>query len=190
LSASDSKDLNSNELPEIDTSFLDDLNSDSDDDSSDDWSEEPINLSPEGLDDVDSFSLASLDEEDEDLPFEKMRGPEGLDLPPVPAPDFGLKESKPKEDPLPPINASSESTASKQNSNQPEPLKSEDDLVVANNTEIPQLSKEELKRLILAQSKDIIESVVWDVVPELAKEMIQKEINRLTGEVQIESDLR
>lgn len=46
-----------------------------------------------------------------------------------------------------------------------------------------ELSKEELKRLIMAQSKDIIESVVWEVVPELAKEMIKKEIERLTGEI-------
>ena len=46
-----------------------------------------------------------------------------------------------------------------------------------------QLSKEELKRLIMAQSKDIIESIVWEVVPELAKEMIKKEIERLTGEL-------
>ena len=46
-----------------------------------------------------------------------------------------------------------------------------------------QLSKEELKRLVMAQSKDIIESVVWEVVPELAKEMIKKEIERLTGEL-------
>ena len=46
-----------------------------------------------------------------------------------------------------------------------------------------QLSKDELKRLIMAQSKDIIESVVWEVIPELAKEMIKKEIERLTGEL-------
>lgn len=46
-----------------------------------------------------------------------------------------------------------------------------------------QLSKDELKRLIMAQSKDIIENVVWDVVPELAKELIKKEIARLTGEI-------
>ena len=46
-----------------------------------------------------------------------------------------------------------------------------------------ELTKEELKRLVMAQSKDIIESVVWEVVPELAKEMIKKEIERLTGEL-------
>lgn len=46
-----------------------------------------------------------------------------------------------------------------------------------------QLSKDELKRLIMAQSKDIIENVVWEVVPELAKELIKKEIARLTGEI-------
>jgi CheY-like chemotaxis protein len=179
------------ELPEIDTSFLDDLDSDMDPgsdmnaDSSDDWSDEDMNLAPEGLDDVDSFSVASLDDDD-DLPFENMGGPEGLDLPPIPAPDFGLKTSEKKtEKQLPPLENNDETEVET-----PEPLKVEEDLIVSNNAEIPQLSKEELKRLILAQSKDIIESVVWDVVPELAKEMIQKEINRLTGEVQIESDLR
>jgi len=181
------------ELPEIDTSFLNDIGASQTAD--DDWTENKIGLTPEGLDDVDSFSLASLDNDDE-LPFEKIDGPEGLDLPPIPAPDFGLKEQPeaPKapaveshEEQLPPIEAGA---ASNKPSSQPEPLKSEDELIVSNNTEIPQLSKDELKRLILAQSKDIIESVVWDVVPELAKEMIQKEINRLTGEVQIESDLR
>lgn len=173
------------ELPEIDTSFLDDIESGSE--LNDEWSEESMNLAPEGLDDVDSFSLASLnDEDDEDLPFEIHTGPEGLDLPPVPAPDFGLKKAsaKEQENQLPALDAKTEAEAT------PKPLKDEDELVVSNNAEIPQLSKDELKRLILAQSKDIIESVVWDVVPELAKEMIQKEINRLTGEVQIESDLR
>lgn len=48
----------------------------------------------------------------------------------------------------------------------------------------PSLSKEELKRLIMAQSKDVIESVVWEVVPELARELIQKEINRLMGDAE------
>lgn len=58
---------------------------------------------------------------------------------------------------------------------------------------IPKLSKDELKRLILAQSKDIIESVVWDVVPELARELIQKEISKLMGKAEkdnLDGDLR
>ena len=166
------------ELPEIDTSFLTELEPKLEAGELDTshgeetWTDEP--LAPEGLEDVDSFSLTSLDAADKELPFESIEGPEGLDLPPVPAPDFGLKETQNPSD----------------NTEQVEALKSEDELVVSNNTQVPQLSKEELKRLILAQSKDIIESVVWDVVPELAKEMIQKEISRLTGEIQIESDLR
>jgi len=53
-----------------------------------------------------------------------------------------------------------------------------------------ELTKEELKRLVMAQSKDIIESVVWEVVPELAKEMIKKEIERLTGELNPNEEIR
>ena len=202
------------ELPEIDTSFLSELEPKLEDDEGDEesWTDEPLGLTPEGLDDVDAFSVTSLNtSENDDLPIESLEGPEGLDLPPVPAPDFGLKEKSKgstgelraaeslshsdsnaeenHEDQLPPLNAE-DGSDSDGSDVQPDNLKSDEELIVTDKTEAPKLSKEELKRLILAQSKDIIESVVWDVVPELAKEMIQKEINRLTGEVQIESDLR
>ena len=136
---------------------------------------------------MDAFSLTSLNEElNNALPMETLsnpnsQGPEGLDLPPIPDPTTEPKvKHAPSQSMMPPTTEVETTTGS-----------DADQLVNTDNTKLPpQLSKEELKRLILAQSKDIIESVVWDVVPELAKEMIQKEINRLTGEAQIESDLR
>lgn len=46
----------------------------------------------------------------------------------------------------------------------------------------PKLSEEELEEIIRRQSKEVIESVVWKVVPELASQIIQKELNRLLAE--------
>ena len=167
----------SSDLDDVDSSFLDNRTVQTDSDSS----------APEGLEDVDAFSLTSLNEElNNALPMETLsnpnsQGPEGLDLPPIPDPTTEPKvKHAPSQSMMPPTTEVETTTGS-----------DADQLVNTDNTKLPpQLSKEELKRLILAQSKDIIESVVWDVVPELAKEMIQKEINRLTGEAQIESDLR
>lgn len=136
------------------------------------WQEQPlqeIDSTPDGLDDVDSFSVQSLD--NDVLPFK--------------APDENVFTAPEQDEPHLPPTPNKTPEAPKNI----EPLKNEDDIVV-NDQNIPQLSKEELKRLILAQSKDIIETVVWDVVPELAKEMIQKEIQRLTGELKYEDDLR
>lgn len=176
---------------------LDDVGSS---DSDDEWKEQPIqdefaNLAPEGLDDVDAFTVQSLD--DNSLPFEAptedlFTAPEGLDLNLPPTPDKVVtappaQEEAPKEKTPAPV----EEVQPLKTEEAPQvlPLKEEDEIQVSPEA-IPQLSKEELKRLILAQSKDIIESVVWDVVPELAKEMIQKEIQRLTGEVKYESSIR
>ncbi|MGH1468418.1 MAG: response regulator [Bdellovibrionales bacterium] len=160
----------------------------------DDWMEQPIqddfaNLAPEGLEDVDSFKVQSLD--DNSLPFEApeedlFTAPEGLELNLPPTPD---KVSAPEpEEAAQPVEEVIEPLKTEEAA-QVLPLKDEGEIKVSPEA-IPQLSKEELKRLILAQSKDIIESVVWDVVPELAKEMIQKEIQRLTGEVKYESSIR
>jgi two-component system, cell cycle response regulator len=44
------------------------------------------------------------------------------------------------------------------------------------------LSEAQLEKIIRAQSADIIESVVWKVVPELAKQIIERELNRLLKE--------
>ena len=46
----------------------------------------------------------------------------------------------------------------------------------------PQLSEERLTELIKSQSADIIERVVWRVVPELATQIIEREIKRLLYE--------
>ncbi len=120
---------------------------------------------PEGLDDVDSFSVHAFD--NDSLPFEPSKKPQ---------------HTTPKK------NHSLVKPLSQENTNEVVPLKPENEN--ATSTITSQLSKEELKRLILAQSNDIIESIVWDVVPELAKEMIQKEIQRLTGKIKYEDDLR
>lgn len=45
--------------------------------------------------------------------------------------------------------------------------------------QVPQLSEEQLLNIIRAQSQEVIEKVVWQVVPELASQLIQKEIQRL-----------
>jgi two-component system, cell cycle response regulator len=47
---------------------------------------------------------------------------------------------------------------------------------------LPQLSEEQLEKVIRAQSAEIIESVVWRVVPELATQIIERELNRLLKE--------
>ena len=44
------------------------------------------------------------------------------------------------------------------------------------------LSPEQLETIIRSQAKDVIETVVWRVVPELASQLIEKEINRLLQE--------
>lgn len=44
------------------------------------------------------------------------------------------------------------------------------------------LSRDELKELIMAQSKEMIQSIVWEIVPDLAKQLIEKEIKRLMAE--------
>jgi two-component system, cell cycle response regulator len=44
------------------------------------------------------------------------------------------------------------------------------------------LSAEQLEKIIREQSAEVIESVVWKVVPELAKQIIERELNRLLKE--------
>lgn len=44
------------------------------------------------------------------------------------------------------------------------------------------LSAEQLEKIIREQSADVIESVVWKVVPELAKQIIERELNKLLQE--------
>lgn len=47
---------------------------------------------------------------------------------------------------------------------------------------LPQLSEERLSELIRIQSREIVEKVVWQVVPELATQIIEREIKRLLEE--------
>jgi CheY-like chemotaxis protein len=47
---------------------------------------------------------------------------------------------------------------------------------------IDQLSPQQLENIIRAQSAEVIESVVWKVVPELAAQIIERELNKLLRE--------
>lgn len=47
---------------------------------------------------------------------------------------------------------------------------------------IPSLSAEQLEKIIREQSAEVIESVVWKVVPDLAAQIIERELNRLLKE--------
>jgi hypothetical protein len=49
-------------------------------------------------------------------------------------------------------------------------------------TPIDQLSPQQLENIIRAQSAEVIESVVWKVVPELAAQIIERELNKLLRE--------
>lgn len=168
-------------------------------DEEEEWSSQKIDgdevhMSPEGLDDIDAFSVSSLDHP----PFD-----EDSESSETTAPSIELKEEEEEEEEEAPSPLQSDANTSSpdalddeasldlppldDNLNESEPTLSPEE---ATSQALKQLSKEEIKRLILAQSKDIIESVVWDVVPELAREMIQKEIKRLTGEIKYDGDLR
>ena len=46
----------------------------------------------------------------------------------------------------------------------------------------PQMDADQLERVIRAQSREVIETVVARVVPEIAREMIKKELDRLLSE--------
>ena len=47
---------------------------------------------------------------------------------------------------------------------------------------LPQLNEKQLEAIIRAQSKDVIEKVVWQVVPEIAAQIIEREIQKLIKE--------
>ncbi|MCB0355372.1 MAG: response regulator [Bdellovibrionales bacterium] len=49
-------------------------------------------------------------------------------------------------------------------------------------SQLPQLSEERLMEVIKAQSREIVERVVWQVVPELATQIIERELKRLLEE--------
>jgi two-component system, cell cycle response regulator len=55
----------------------------------------------------------------------------------------------------------------------------EEDFPASEAGKIPQLSSERLEEIIRAQSRDIIESVVRKLVPELASDIIREELHRL-----------
>lgn len=47
---------------------------------------------------------------------------------------------------------------------------------------IPKLSEAELERIVRAQAKEMIEAVIWKVLPELAQQIIEREIQKLLKE--------
>lgn len=47
---------------------------------------------------------------------------------------------------------------------------------------IPALTADQIEKIIRSQSADVIESVVWKVVPELATQIIERELKRLLSE--------
>ena len=46
----------------------------------------------------------------------------------------------------------------------------------------PKMSEDEVLKIVKAQSQEVIEKVVWQVVPELATQIIERELNRLLKE--------
>ncbi len=60
--------------------------------------------------------------------------------------------------------------------------KPSEDLKAFDASMIPQLSEDRLMEIIKAQSAEIIENVVWKIVPELATQVIERELHRLLEE--------
>ncbi|MGE3973779.1 MAG: PleD family two-component system response regulator [Bdellovibrionales bacterium] len=50
---------------------------------------------------------------------------------------------------------------------------------------MPQLSEEQIELIIRSQSKEIIEKIVWKLVPDIAQQLIKKEISRLMDETKL-----
>ena len=44
---------------------------------------------------------------------------------------------------------------------------------------IPSLNEKQLEKILKSQSKDVIESVVWKVVPDLAERIIREKLDQL-----------
>lgn len=53
---------------------------------------------------------------------------------------------------------------------------------IAATAAVPQLSEEQLIEIIRQQSQEVIESVVWKIVPDLATQIIERELSRLLRE--------
>lgn len=144
-----------------------------------------------------------------DLPSEKMEMSDVLKNDPPEDEPFAIKETRrsakplgaPKPPPTPP-----------QVARPPVPLETEpveasemlnlEDLVVEDEDEVapppayqpptkaavpsapqvPSLSAEQLEKIIREQSAEVIESVVWKVVPDLAAQIIERELNKLLKE--------
>lgn len=49
------------------------------------------------------------------------------------------------------------------------------------------VSKEELRAMVKKEAKEMLQTVIWEVVPELAKQMIEKEVKRLLAQDESES---
>lgn len=63
-----------------------------------------------------------------------------------------------------------------------EELEVEEPLAQAPTTPIEALSPERLEAIVRAQSKEVIEAVVWKIVPEIATTIIERELKRLLDE--------
>ena len=50
---------------------------------------------------------------------------------------------------------------------------------------VPQLSPQQLEKLIQAQSKDVIESIVWKIVPDLAEKIIREKLDQLMKDAEL-----
>lgn len=61
-------------------------------------------------------------------------------------------------------------------------IPSKESTVSAKSSTIPQLTAEQIENILRSQSKEIIEAVVWKVVPELAGQIIRQELDRLLRE--------
>ncbi|MBX3022164.1 MAG: response regulator [Bdellovibrionales bacterium] len=115
----------------------------------------------EKIDVEDIFSTAEAEEEDEQFAIkETRRSPQAATAtpPPTPAPQkFTPPPAMDELTPVPKVATPSAHTA-------------------------PSLSAEQLEKIIREQSAEVIESVVWKVVPDLAAQIIERELNRLLKE--------
>ncbi len=127
-----------------------------------------VNLKPEEMDP----SHVPVEYE---LPSENIRVDEVFGKP-TPKDEFQVRQPAKKSAPMP----------------MPEDLEMDEDLVeepmpassgkTAISAPGASLTEAQLEKIIRAQSAEVIESVVWKIVPDLAKQIIERELNRLLKE--------
>jgi len=131
---------------------------------------------------------------DYDMPSEKLQMDEVLKVNEVEEEPFAIKEtkrSKPKGPPpgAPPIPRTDADDAAQDlmmEDETPSPLQvraeTQMDIAAPGPAAAPQMSAEQLEKIIREQSAEVIESVVWKVVPDLAAQIIERELNKLLKE--------